>query len=90
MGGDRESGDETETSSPNGWGYCGTSVNGNGVGSKWDGNQNGGTGYPCLDAIGRGQTPQSLNGADFPNRLNSATGTISWPHQYLDASSFMI
>ena len=25
-----------------------------------------------------------MNGASFPLRLNSATGTISWPHQYLE------
>jgi len=83
-GGDRQSGDEAETAAPNGWGYCGTAVGGNGVGSAWDGNQNSTTGYPCLDGLGRGQTPQSLNGASFPSRLNSASGTISWPKQYLE------
>jgi hypothetical protein len=82
-GGDRQSGDETETNTPNGWGYCGTSVNGNGVGSGWDGNQSN-TGYPCLDGIGRGQDLQALNGADFPSRLNSATHSIAWSHQYLE------
>jgi hypothetical protein len=81
-GGDRQSGDEVETNTPNGWGYCGTTVNGNGVGSAWDGNTNAGTGYPCLDGLGRGQTPQSLNGAGFPGRLNLSTGNIAWPHQY--------
>jgi hypothetical protein len=25
-----------------------------------------------------------LNGANLPKRLNSATGTIAWPHQYLE------
>jgi hypothetical protein len=72
----------TETSTPNGWGYCGTTMNSNGVGSSWDGNT--GNGYPCLDGVGRGQTQQSLNGANFPGRLNSATGSISWPRQYLE------
>jgi hypothetical protein len=79
---DRNSGAESETNTPNGWGYCGTSVNSNGAGSAWDGNQSGG--YPCLDGLGRGQTQQALNGQNFPSRLNSSTGTISWPHQYLE------
>ena len=72
----------TETSTPNGWGYCGTTMNSNGVGSGWDGNTN--NGYPCLDGVGRGQTQQALNGANFPGRVNSSTGSISWPHQYLE------
>jgi hypothetical protein len=79
---DRNSGAEVETNTPNGWGYCGTSVNSNGVGSAWDGNQSGG--YPCLDGLGRGQTQQALNGNNFPTRLNSSTGTIAWPHQDLE------
>ena len=88
-GGDRQSGDETETSTPAGWGYCGTAVAANNVGSNWDGNNpTPGTptasGYPCLDGLGRGQTPQSLNGLAFPNRLNLSSGTIAWPHQYLE------
>jgi hypothetical protein len=83
-GTDRQSGDEVETNTPTGWGYCGTSPNNNGVGSPWDGNMSVALGYPCLDGIGRGQTTQSLNGANFPGRLNSATGTISWPHQLLE------
>jgi hypothetical protein len=83
-GGDRESGDEGETSAPNGWGYCGSSVNSNGIGSSWDGNTSSGTGYPCLDGIGRGQDAQHLNGANFPNRRNAVTGTIAWSHQYLE------
>lgn len=86
-GGDRESGDESETTTPNGWGYCGTAVNGNGVGSSWDGN-NASTGYPCLDGVGRGQDAQALNGANFPNRRNSSTGTIAWSHQFLEPQYF--
>jgi hypothetical protein len=81
---DRQTNAQTETSTPNGWGYCGTAVNSNGVGSAWDGNSNTSSGYPCLDGLGRGQTTQALNGANFPGRLNSVTGTISWPHQYLE------
>jgi hypothetical protein len=71
-----------ETAGPNGWGYCGTDVNG--IGSGWDGNSSISTGYPCLDGVGRGQGTQALNGADFPSALNSSTGTIAWPHEYLE------
>src|SRR5580698_1683159 len=81
---DRETNSQTETATPNGWGYCGTAVNSNGVGSAWDGNANGSTGYPCLDGLGRGQTPQALNGKNLPSRLNSSTNTIAWPHQLLE------
>lgn len=69
-----------ETATPNGWGYCGTSFNG--TGSSWDGNKNLSTGYPCLDGNGRGQG-DLLTGA-FPNKINSATGTIGWPNQALE------
>jgi len=89
---DRNGGDSAaEVNPPNGWGYCGTTVtnpstgNPNGVGSAWDGNQPTiTTGYPCLDGLGRGQTQQLMNNQVFPNRLNSATGTIAWPQQYLE------
>jgi hypothetical protein len=83
-GTDRQSGDRTETNTPNGWGYCGTAVSNNGVGSKWDGNSSITLGYPCLDGLGRGQTVQVLNGQYQPLRLNSATGTIAWPQQFLE------
>jgi Abnormal spindle-like microcephaly-assoc'd, ASPM-SPD-2-Hydin len=53
------------------------------AGSSWDGN-NTNEGYPGLDALGRGMTVQALNGQPFPNRLNSVTGTIAWPQQYLE------
>jgi hypothetical protein len=72
---DRSGGDSAaETGTPNGWGNCG---------DAWDGNSNS-AGYPCLDNIGRGQTVQHLNGADFPSRLNSSVGKIAWPQQYLE------
>ena len=72
---DRSGGDNaSETAPPNGWGNCG---------DAWDGNSDS-SGYPCLDNVGRGQTVQHLNGADFPSRLNSSTGTIAWAHQYLE------
>jgi hypothetical protein len=82
---DRNTTNQTETNTPNGWGYCGTSVASNGGGSQWDGNSpSTALGYPCLDGVGRGQTTQALNGQVFPNRRNSVTGTIAWPHQYLE------
>jgi hypothetical protein len=73
---------QPETATPNGWGYCGTDEDG--TGSNWDGNTSASTGYPCLDGVGRGETQQSLNGKYFPSRLNSSTGTIAWPEQYLE------
>ncbi len=87
---DRNCGSTTETSAPSGWGFCGTSSinastgSANGVGSPWDGNSSSSTGYPCLDGLGRGQTQQPLNGQAQPNRANSVTGGISWPHQLLE------
>jgi hypothetical protein len=67
----------TEASTPNGWGYCGTILGP----SNWDQNSNS-TGYPCLDQIGRGAG--DLLTGDFPNVVDSATGTITWPHQASD------
>jgi len=69
---------------PNGWGYAGTEFNGQG--SMWDGGTALGTdtlkGYPCLDQPGRGQG-DLLNGL-FPNKINTVTGAIYWPHQALE------
>ena len=69
---------------PNGWGYAGTEFNG--TGSMWDGGTALGTdttkGYPCLDQPGRGQGDLLTGG--FPNKVNSTTGTISWPNQALE------
>ena len=84
---------ESDSPTPGSWGYCGTNVNGNGVGSKWDGNSGGGgsptaSGYPCLDGIGRGQGTQALNGQSFPNDLNSTTGTIAFPQEYLEPAYY--
>jgi hypothetical protein len=79
---DRASTAYTETPTPSGWGYCGTDEHG--TGSNWDGNNNATTGWPCFDGVGRGMTTQALNGQDFPNVLNSITGTMAWPQQYLE------
>ena len=76
---DRQCDTNPETNTPNGWGYCGASaINpstgfANGTGSGWDGTTSG-VGYPCLDGIGRGQTPQSLNGASFPGLAELVDG----------------
>jgi len=70
----------TQTATPAGWGYCGTSFNG--TGSAWDQNTNGSTGYGCTDQPGRGKG--DLIVGMMPNAVNSTTGTISWLHQALE------
>jgi hypothetical protein len=70
----------SETAAPNGWGYCGTGQTGSD--SPWDENTNS-TGYACLDQVGRGKG-DLLSGQAFPNDVNTATGTISWPNQARD------
>ncbi len=90
-------GEPTNSSPPNGWGYCGTTVathfNTTGTGaSSWDGNSSTATGYPCLDGLGRGQQVDTMNGANFPNRENTSngckpvddSGCSGWPVQYLE------
>jgi hypothetical protein len=69
---------------PNGWGGCGSSVGP----SSWDGNTDS-TGYPCFDQIGRGGG--DLITGIFPGqgvpaipKVDSVTGTVTWPHQALD------
>jgi hypothetical protein len=71
-----------QSSSPNGWGYCGTQFNG--IGSNWDGNTDAVTGYPCLDQPGRGNGDLLAN--TFPNVKNTATqcsagSPCAWPRQ---------
>lgn len=67
---------------PTDWGYCGTVING--TGSTWDGNQTTSLGWPCLDGIGRSKG-DALNGANtIAARVNTVTGTQSWPHQQLE------
>ena len=70
----------SQTATPGGWGYCGSNFNG--IGSKWDGSAIG-TGYPCLDQVGRGVGDQ-LSTGDFPSVIDSLLGVISWPHQALE------
>jgi hypothetical protein len=74
-----------QTATPNGWGYCGTQSGLAGDGSKWDGNQNATTGYPCMDDPGRGvESSGPVNSQAWPNALNSATGTIASTQQALE------
>jgi hypothetical protein len=70
----------TQTASPNGWGYCGTSLNG--TGSGWDQNSNASTGYRCLDQPGQGVG--QLIGNDFPSIVNKVSGSITWPQEALE------
>lgn len=66
----------SQTSVPNGFGYCGS------LGpSSWDQNLSGQNGRRCLDQIGSG-AGDLLTGS-FPNLVNSVTGTVAWPHQAL-------
>lgn len=67
----------TQTPPPNGWGYCGSSLNGSL--SPWDGNTDS-TGYPCIDQVGRGKG-DLVTGKGWPNLVNSLTGKITWPHE---------
>ena len=69
----------TQLPTPNGWGYCGTAQTG--TDSGWDENVNPG-GYACLDQLGRGKG--DLLTGNFPNTVDSVTGTITWPNQALE------
>jgi hypothetical protein len=65
---------------PNNWGYCGTvtAIAEGQIASPWDQNPIAPYGYACVDQIGRGKG-QLLTGY-FPNKINSATGTMAWPN----------
>lgn len=75
-----DNGTYSQSATPNGWGYCGTQFNGRG--SNWDQNTSTTTGYACMDQPGRGQG--DLLSGGFPNKINTRTGTISWPNQALE------
>jgi hypothetical protein len=70
----------SQPATPTGWGYCGTEFNG--IGSNWDKNDDMMLGNPCIDQPGRGQG--DLLTGSFPSKVNSASGTIAWPHQALE------
>lgn len=53
------------------------------VPSKWDGNTDN-SGYPCLSQPGRGKGDLLTGAFSNSTRLNSTTGTVTWPHQALD------
>lgn len=76
----RDNSTYSQTATPDGWGWCGTSQSG--TGSNWDGNTNVTTGYPCLDQPGRGVGDLLAN--NFPTAQNTDTGKISWPDQALE------
>ena len=59
---------------PSGWGLC----NATSAFTNWDGPT---SGYPCLDAPGRGAG--DLLSGSFPNVVNTRTGTIAHPQQAL-------
>jgi hypothetical protein len=77
----RDNGTYSQTATPNGWGYCGTSFNG--TGSNWDQNTNASNGYPCADQPGRGQG-NLLSNADFPKTTNNSTGVVSYVNDALE------
>jgi hypothetical protein len=66
----RDNSSYTQTASPSGFGYCGTSFNG--TASNWDQNSNTSTGYHCTDQPGQGQG-QLMSGY-WPNPVNTVTG----------------
>lgn len=70
----RDNSTYTQTATPNGWGYCGTSFDG--TGSAWDQNTSTTNGYACLDQPGRGQG-DLLEGA-FPTACDSTTGCSTY------------
>ena len=80
----RNDSEETEVLAPTGWGPCGSNDLPAGVTTGWDGDNPTSSGWPCLDGVGRGQGQQALNGQNFPLALNSSTGTIAWPEEYLE------
>ena len=73
-----------QSAPPNGWGYCGTSVNGSS--SPWNQNSDSTTGYACLDQPGRGKG--DLLSGTFPNKCDKTTGCTTyngtWPHEALE------
>jgi hypothetical protein len=68
----------TQSAPPSGWGYAGTHQTG--AASNWDQNTDA-TGYAAIDQVGRGHG--ALLTGDFPNVINSTTGTVAWPNQVL-------
>lgn len=83
----RDNSTYAQTSTPNGWGYCGSSFNG--TKSNWDQNTNPSMGYACLDQPGRGVG--DLLGGTMPQRCDVTAGDCSnhmytgrWPNEALE------
>lgn len=76
----QDKGTYTQQTPPNGWGYCGTAATGSG--SDWDQSPSTATGYSCIDQVGRGKG--DLITGLFPNKTNTTTSNITWPHQRLE------
>lgn len=53
------------------------------VPSVWDGNTDN-TGYPCFDMPGRGKGDLLTGSFTTNNRVDSVTGTATWPNQVID------
>lgn len=89
LGDERNDGQHGQGTTPGNWAFCGTATidpgtgSANLLGSGWDGNNNAGTGWPCIDGLGRVEGTQVLNGANFPSAVNATTGTIAWTHELL-------
>lgn len=74
---DRTNTEHPQAAPPADFGMCGT-----GLGpSVWDQNTNS-AGYGCIDQVGRGQG--DLLTGSFPHKVDSVTGTATWPHQKLE------
>jgi len=74
---DRSDTNHPQAAPPNGWGYCGTAIGP----SPWDQNTDA-SGYACFEQIGRGKGDLLAN--DFPNAIDTVTGSAAWPHQALE------
>lgn len=71
-----------QTATPNGWGYCGTSSGLTGGQSAWDQKPTTTYGYKCLDEPGTGRS--DLLTGTAPSKVDSVTGTLTWPNQALE------
>jgi len=76
----------TTAAAMTGWGFCGTLVSGSNQGpSQWDFTTST-PGYPCIDQVGRGMSDLVTGLFKPPNstKINSVTGSVSWPHNALE------
>ena len=76
----------TTAAAMTGWGFCGSITNGSNQGpSQWDFSTST-PGYPCIDQVGRGKSDLITGLFNPPNstKINSVTGSVSWPHNALE------